>query len=207
MQGNFTYENQNFDTVLEKYEWDNVWWESTNNVTAKRVLYIGDSISCAIRTQATATSGDSILFDGFGTSKALDNPYFKQSVEMFAAQQNHLDAILFNNGLHGWHLSEERYEELYGEFVLFLKEMAGKRPLFIVLTTDDAYNPTRQLRVEERNRAAVRVAKKYDLPVIDLATKAKECACHHIPDGVHFDEEGYRIMAEFIVSQIKDKVL
>lgn len=54
---------------------------------------------------ATEALNGEILFDGFGTSKALDNPYFQQSLHLFAAQEGYRDLVLFNNGLHGWHLS------------------------------------------------------------------------------------------------------
>ena len=51
--GNFTYEREDRKTVLEKYEWDNVWVENTDNNESNRVLYIGDSISCGTRRNAT----------------------------------------------------------------------------------------------------------------------------------------------------------
>ena len=50
----YTYEFENRKTPLETYEWDNVWFEHTENDTDDRVVYIGDSISCATRKVATA---------------------------------------------------------------------------------------------------------------------------------------------------------
>ena len=73
----FTYETNDTSRKLETFEWDNVWWEQTANKTAKRIAYIGDSISCGTRRLITSLSKSEILCDGFGTSKALDNPYFK----------------------------------------------------------------------------------------------------------------------------------
>jgi hypothetical protein len=49
----FTYETSEKLNKLEKYEWDNVWWEQTADKTAKRILYIGDSISCGTRQLIT----------------------------------------------------------------------------------------------------------------------------------------------------------
>ncbi len=113
----FTYEPNGTTAKLERFEWDNVWWEQTDS-HADRVLYIGDSISCGIRRRATEASVNTLLFDGFGTSKALDNPYFQNSVSMFAAQQGKRCAVLFNNGLHGWHLSDDdEYKKLYTQFL------------------------------------------------------------------------------------------
>ena len=68
------------NTELETYEWDNVWFEQANQPDAKRVLYIGDSISCGTRHQATIAAGNKIFFDGIGTSKAVDNQYFKSKL-------------------------------------------------------------------------------------------------------------------------------
>ena len=110
--------------TLETYEWDNTWIEQSNNITSKRVLYIGDSISCGTRTFANRLSKGEILIDGYGTSKALDNPYFFDSLSIFAKLENKRDAVIFNNGLHGWHLGEEEYERLYKEFLDKLAEMS-----------------------------------------------------------------------------------
>ena len=75
-----------------------------------------------------------VLADLFSVLKYLDvfeflllyyffdsvNPYFKPTLELFMKQQNKCDAILFNNGLHGWHLSPEAYEAYYEQMLRFL---------------------------------------------------------------------------------------
>lgn len=103
----FTYQTENHNKY-EGFEWDNAWLDHINDKEAKRVLYIGDSISCGLRSVATALSEEQIRFDGFGTSKSLDNPYFKESIRLFAGQQGKRDVVLFNNGLHGWHLEDKK---------------------------------------------------------------------------------------------------
>ncbi len=200
----FTFE-KNVAAKLETYEWDNVWWEQTANTTAKRVLYIGDSISCGIRRIATEVSGNEILFDGFGTSKGLDNPYFQPTLKLCMGQQARCDAILFNNGLHAWHLSTETYELAFADMVAFLRsQYAG--PIFVVLTTDTPKDPNGQKTVDARNAAARRVAAEIGVGVIDLASKAQEYTALHTDDGVHFTEEGYRKLAAFIVDEIKNEI-
>lgn len=58
---NFTYEYKDIKQKTgncETYEWDSVCVKNTDNLVEKRILYIGDSISCAIRDVANAqTSG------------------------------------------------------------------------------------------------------------------------------------------------------
>ena len=82
----FTYEVEKRTSPLENFEWDNVWWEQMNSGAGKRIVYIGDSISCGTRRIATSVSENKYLFDGFGTSKALDNPYLKPSLALFLDQ-------------------------------------------------------------------------------------------------------------------------
>ena len=44
MEG-FTYQWDERGARLETYEWDNVWWEHTEDRQAPRALIVGDSIS------------------------------------------------------------------------------------------------------------------------------------------------------------------
>ena len=97
----------NTPIVYETYEWDNTWIEHADDSNRKRVLYIGDSISCGTRHIATNLTDCRILFDGFGTSKALDNPYFEDMLRLVAARESRRDAVLFNNGFHGFHLDDK----------------------------------------------------------------------------------------------------
>ena len=197
----FTYEAVNRETRLETYEWDNVWWEQANTTGISRVLYIGDSISCGTRIKATKVAENKILFDGFGTSKALDNPYFADSIRMFAKQQGERVAILFNNGLHGWHLYDEtEYGVYYEKMLNFLLKEFKNTPLFLVLTTH-VTNPERDARVAVRNRVVSDLAKKYHLPTIDFYTITKEHE-DQLTDGVHLTGDGYDLLARKLVENV-----
>lgn len=198
-----TYEFENSTERLETYEWDNVWWEHAKTEGIPRVLYIGDSISYATRRVATGVSGGTIFFDGFGTSKALDNPYFKDSVRMFAKQQRERRVVLFNNGLHGWHLSDKiEYAKYYEDMICFLLDEFKDTPLILLLTTHVA-NPLRDQRVVERNDIVSKLAEKYNLPVIDLYSLTKMHEDMLSQDGVHLEKEGYHLLAEELVKNVK----
>ena len=156
----FTFEFEDRKEKLETWEWDNVMINHTEDTQGKRLLYIGDSISCGTRGVANEKQG--VHFDGFGTSKALDNPYFKPTLSLFARQQGRRDAVLFNNGLHGWHLDDAtEYKEYYEDFVKYLLEEFKGTPIYIVLTTYYS-NEKRVNRVVARNEVALEIAKKYD---------------------------------------------
>ena len=199
----YTYEVENKSTELETYEWDNVWWEQANKNNISRVLYIGDSISCATRRIATSCSGDKILFDGFGTSKALDNPFLFDSIRIFAKQQRYRDAVLFNNGLHGWHLDDDKqYAYHYEKTVKFLLDEFKDTPIVIVLTTSVS-NAEREQRVKRRNEVAAKIAEKYRLSIIDLYSISAKFSEFRIHDGVHFNADGYQKFAEQIICDLK----
>ena len=181
--------------VYERIEWDNTWLEQSENADARRILYIGDSITVGTRGVANAMGGGRVVFDNYGTSKALDNPYFFDSLCLFASQQPSRAAVFFNNGLHGWHLSEEQYEHLYAEMLDHLIEQFPEVPILPMLTTCSTTDSYPNARVEARNAIVSRLADARGLTVIDLYTVA--CANReHIADGVHFDGEGYRALAE-----------
>lgn len=198
----FTYESGVPVTPLETFEWDNVWWDNAPDKNKKRALYIGDSISCAIRREATLATEEQLLFDGFGTSKAVDHPFFERSVSLFAEQQGKREVILFNNGLHGWHLDDEKeYPEYYEKLVRFLqKELSA--PVVIVLTTRVS-DPERIKRVIKRNKAALDIAERTGCKVIDLFSASEQFAEYQAADGVHYIPEGCCLLAEFLVKELK----
>ena len=188
--------------TLETYEWDHVWLEHADDPDAKRVLYIGDSISCRTRHHATAATNGTVLFDGFGTSKAVDNPYFKPAVRLFAAQQGTRRAVIFNNGLHGWHLSDDdEYKTYYEDMVQFLLQEFPDTPLYLVLSTVLA-DKALDARGAVRNQAVREIAAKYDLPLIDLRSASERAFSLLSEDGVHFTEEGYAVLAQEIVDTL-----
>ena len=190
-------------TKLEMFEWDNLWIEHADKEDIKRVLYIGDSISCGVRQVATSISNGEIYFDGFGTSKALDNPYFKDSLHLFALQQGKREVVVFNNGLHGWHLDDEtEYSDNFEEMINFLLEEFKGTPIIIVLSTYIA-NKEDNKRVINRNKVVLKLAEKYNLPYIDYYSVAEDNKLN-LSDGVHFNSEGYNNLATVLVKKVKE---
>lgn len=199
MQG-FTYENNEPRSPLETYEWDNPWWEHTENKTSPRILYIGDSISAGTRPVLNSLCGGKILFDGFATSKAADNPYFKGSLEIYIKQCSKIDAVVFNNGLHGWHLSNEEYKKGYDALLAFLMTLGV--PVYAALSTDLPADEVRAERVRERNAIAADLAKKHGADIIDMYAASLRCKGLYANDNVHFSHEGYTVLANEILDTI-----
>ena len=200
----FTYEFENKKTSLERYEWDNVWWECADELDAERVLYIGDSISCGVRRTATELANNSLLFDGVGTSKAVDNPYFMNLISLFAKQQGSRRVICFNNGLHGWHLEDAiEYKQYYETLLSAILKEFEKTPVLLVLTTS-VLNKEREDRVVTRNNVVKEIAKKYNLPIVDYYSITKGREDLFTEDGVHLSQEGYTLLADCLVRSIKE---
>jgi len=200
--GNITYQEKRNGSRLEKYEWMRIWFEDTEDTNAKRVLYIGDSISEGTYKYATKLSERKIIFNNLATSKAVDNPNFYTFISTFISENDKKDAIIINNGLHGWHLSENEYKEHYQNLIKKIKTDFPNIPLYIVLTTAITQATTCFDRVPLRNAAAEQIAKKEGLKVIDLYSVTNGRTDFFQPDGVHFVEEGYMALASKILESL-----
>lgn len=204
MSNTYTYQEKATSSPREKYEWERIWFEDTYDTDAKRVLYIGDSISNATFPYAAAASDRKILFNNFATSKALDNPFFYPMVKMFVDQNERIDAIIVNNGLHGWHLTEEEYARYYLDFIRKLKADNPQTPIYLVLSTATDESRAYSVRVLPRNEKAVEIAEKEDLGVIDLYSISLKNKNLLSQDGVHFASDGYKLFGAEIVRALSE---
>ena len=197
-----TYEITNTKQTLETYEWDRLWIDHPYDTDARRVLYIGDSISYATRSVLAKQAID-LHWDGFATSKAVDNPFFPDTLRLLHAQAPAPDVLLFNNGLHGWHLEDEtEYAEAYESILCFLLEEWKGAQIGPVLTTCLA-NEERNARVQKRNEAVRAMAERHSLPVLDLYSVSLVNRDKISADGVHFTEQGYERLSDTILDFLK----
>lgn len=200
--------NENGAAVLEIFEWDQTWIEHTEDLTAPRALYIGDSISIPTRVKLNGVFGETLRVDGFASSKAADHPYLIESVRLFTLQQAApYRAVLFNNGLHGWHLDDaEAYPRHYERVITALREIFPAATLLPLLTTPVS-DPARDARVRRRNEAVNGIAAKFGLRTVDLYHSDPALPSYLSADGVHFTDEGYRILATAAADVLSGTVL
>ena len=203
----FTYEEKTKQTPLETYEWDNIWWDHPER-EEKRVLLIGDSISCGYRRMVNDKLQETVFADGFGTSKGIDNPKFLDGLRYMKSQQNRCDLIHINNGLHGWHLSEEEYKNEYRKVLKGIAELYSGVPVVIALTTplwnpDGKKEAERNEIVQKRNEIAVQLAEEFGFAVNDLYTPLENRPDLVSGDGVHLTQEGYDLLADRIADVIR----
>ena len=206
----FTYESGESTRPLETFEWDNIWWEHTENTACRRVLIIGDSISCGYRHVLNQKLAGRFLADGFGTSKAVDNPFLIKALALFIGQMNRVDGIVFNSGLHGWHLSTPSYKTAYRQTIEKLIEKSGGVKPALALTTpvrrgdNLAEFDSRNGMVLERNQAVWEIAGEYGLEVLDYYSLLCDKPQLYTEDGVHLKEEGYDLLAGRCARYVQD---
>lgn len=206
MANTYTYQEKATSSPREKYEWERIWFEDTYDKDAKRVLYVGDSISNATFPYATTASDRKILFNNFATSKGLDNPFYYPLVKMFVDQNERVDAIIVNNGLHGWHLTEDEYAKYYLDFIRKLKADNSQTPIYLVLSTVTDDSRSYSVRVAPRNERAIEIAEKEGLGIIDLYRVSLKNKNLLSPDGVHFTSDGYKLFGEEIVRVLRERI-
>lgn len=202
MSEKFTYEFGECASRLETYEWDNIWWEKPGDLSKKRVLIIGDSISCGYRSFVNEIFNSQVYADGFGTSKAVDSGSYVMALEYMAAQYSSYTAVQFNNGLHGWHLTDEEYKREYIKLLRLIKRLFPEARLITALTTparsreNHAEMSPRTGRILSRNVAAQEAAALIGAEVNDLYSVIEDKPDVYREDGVHLKETGYRLLAE-----------
>lgn len=184
---------------LEKYEWESLWWEEPENKDKTHILYIGDSISRGTTPELNKLS-DTLAVDNFATSKAVDNLHFIKSLAVFAAQDPGYTTVLFNNGLHGFHMTAEEYEAAYEPLFLKVKELFKTAKFYILLSTFTKTDVNEQTVL--RNAAVLRIAKKLGVETVDLYEVSKSNQNTISSDNVHFTPEGYEILAKTILEKM-----
>lgn len=194
-------------SILETIEWTQYWVEDTAR-DRKRVLLIGDSISVGYRSAVHSRIKDRYYVSAISTSKAVDNPNFVKEIDFLAREEEfEYEIVHFNNGLHGFHLSDADYEKGYDAAVKSLRAAFPNARLMLALSTPiaDPEDPSaydeKNAVVLRRNRVVEKIAAKYGLEVNDLYSVADahpECRNPH--DGYHYRQQGYDFLADQIAS-------
>lgn len=161
---------------------------------------IGDSITQGIRETYNDIIGLQWPVDSCTSSKGVDNPLLIPMMRLFVDQEPKVPVLIFNNGLHGWHLDDEtEYAEHYEKTVAFLRNTYHNAPLFLSLCTHLS-DENRDKRCIVRNNVIRTVAEKYGLTVIDLYTVTKNNADLLGRDGVHFTS--YKPLCEEVLKNV-----
>ena len=195
----------------EYTEWSDFWWSHEPDVTKPRVLFIGNSISRGYFPFVSTKLEGKVNCDRYSSSRSVEDPAFFNETKMAMANYHHA-VIHFNNGLHGWHLTNDQYDNGLRKYVKFLKSHKFKDcQLIYSLTTPYPskepgvkLDPQNSQVVIDRNRIALEIMRENNIPVIDLyGLMEPELEKYSSSKGdVHYNKEGYERLAEKISNEI-----
>lgn len=203
----WTYQFKDNKSNYETYEWGNFWIDHANDKNSRRIFYIGDSISGGIRPKLTSLTEERFRIDSFATSMAIDNPFLTEYISLCKKQLDRIcpkiNYLIFNNGLHGWHLNNGDYAYYYEKTADYLLNSFSDSTVIFALTTSVG-DLQRETRVIERNAAAAKIAEKLNIKTADLYTISKRHANLLAADGVHYEEEGSILFAKKLIESINE---
>ncbi len=197
--------------IREDIEWSDFWWSHEPDMAKPKVLFIGNSISRGYYPAVSAKLAGKVNCDRYSTSRSIEDPALCRETKIAMAKYHHA-VIHFNNGLHGWHLTNDQYEKGLRKYVKFLKSNKSKGCVLIYsLTTPfpskdpgQKLDPVKNQVVIDRNRIARKIMEGNSIPVIDLyGLMEPELEKYSGSKGdVHYNKEGYERLAEKISNEI-----
>lgn len=193
----------------ERFEWVHSWCDYTDKTDLPRILLIGDSITYHYYPIVKEMLKGKFYVDYIANSYSIDMPVYGKIIEGFASDSKY-DLIHYNNGLHGFDVSEKRYKKC-------LEKLVGKlsaNAKLVLATSTFIYKkgnevvPLKEAEIiEKRNLAVYSVAGKNGLAVDDLyAVSCKIDKELRRPDGVHYRKGGSRILAEAVCKSIIENI-
>ena len=203
---NITFDTEGkVKTSKEDIEWLRIWCEETND-SLPRVALIGDSITEGyFRLVQKAFEGIARV-DYLATSYSVESEIYKSTVKALIDDSDYA-VVHYNYGLHAYSVNEDRYEKGCREMLAYI----SKRAKTVVGTTTTVLNEDLKTesvhwkdKVRLRNERLLSIAADMGLSVDDLNKVSKDLAGdNRTPDGVHFSENGYQVLAKSVVESIK----
>lgn len=193
--------------IRENIEWTNMRWNDAPDNCRARILLIGDSIVVGHERLLHEIVKDEYCIDSFATAKCVSDIDYMRELDYMLASKDY-DLVIFNNGLHGFDIDDEAYEENLEEAMKDLnkrvKNLAWRTSTPIRDKEDlDKFNSERNPRVIRRNAFAAKVAADLDIPVLDLYTPMEENVEYFAPDAIHYNEQGREVQAQMLAEFIK----
>lgn len=194
--------------IRENIEWTNMRWNDATDNCKARILLIGDSIVVGHERLLHEMVKDEYCIDSFATAKCVSDVDFMKELNYMLAGKDY-DLVIFNNGGHGFDISDEAYEENLEEAMRDLNKRVKKlawRTSTPIRDKEDLnkFNAERNPRTIRRNAFAAKVAAELDIPTLDLYTPMEENIDYFSPDAVHYNEQGKKAQAQMLADFIKE---
>jgi len=211
--GRDTFQSEINTEKLERWEWDDLWFQEANNSSVKRVLFIGDSITRGFRPFINSLlNNENRVADQLATSKAVDNPYFCTLIDYAVAQQPTCDIIHILLGAHGSRIDIAEYEIGFRKIIEHIVISYPQKKILIANYHD--FRKGGQLSefhdknnvYFERGNVACKIAKEYGFDFVDLHSVMDNRTNYtdlYTDDGVHLTDAGYKLLAEKVYECIR----
>lgn len=199
--------------------WEDLEWTGTSLSRPqmnRRIMLIGDSITNGYAPFVDKAFENDYSVGKHTSSKAVDNIYLIKEWELMIHEfgRESIKLIHFNNGIHGiWHLSGDDYRICYDYCIRSLCEMAPNAKIVTALSTPlrksgDKFEYYTKIndRIIRNNDIVRDISAKYGLCVNDLYSVADKKAEYSAYDGTHFNEKGYRALAEQVIDTVKKEL-
>ena len=111
--------------IRENIEWTNMRWNDAPDNCKARILLIGDSIVVGHERLLHETVQDEYCIDSFATAKCVSDVDYMRELDYMLACKDY-DLVIFNNGLHGFDIADEVYEENLEEAMTDLNKRVKK---------------------------------------------------------------------------------
>ena len=194
--------------MKEQFEWIHSWSDEADKQDLLRVALIGDSITYGYQTAVRELLRGKCYVDFLATSYAVDTKMYNFLVETFVAD-NRYDAIHFNHGLHGKHMSAQVYEQKLTDLLHKIEKMSNAKIILATTTAvreenSEEFDVSWTEKVTERNEVE-RIAEKRKYGVDRLHDLSVTMpAQNRSKDGFHYNENGYALFAERVAASVSD---
>lgn len=195
--------------VREKYEWSKFWWNNADDISLRRVLLIGDSISVGYRPVVTELLADKANVDLMANSKGICDTAFKKELKYILGEYSY-QVIHLNNGLHAVRMTDEQYQSSLQDCIETIKLLAPHAKIIWASSTpitkieDSSILDEKNEQVVRRNQIAAEIMKKNSIPVNDLynLVLGKE-SLRLSDDGYHYNDEGRNVQGYAVAQAIQ----
>jgi hypothetical protein len=200
-------------SIYEAKEWTNLWWdEADKDEGLPRVFLVGYSQTYGFYPEVIKNMEKEARITALTTSKNIDNPYLIPEFDHVITQFDlKYDLIHFNNGLHGEHQTDaQAFADCYERMINHILKQYPDSKLTLALSPpcyqgehfSQPHEPWFRM-AKERNEKVIALAEKYNLPVDDLFTPMLEHRDLHVPDGVHYNDEGRALLGQIVSDFIR----
>ena len=197
------------NVAKEDIEWLRIWCEDTNDNSLPHIALIGDSITEGYYQMVKEGLRGVAKVDYLATSYSIASAMYMETVKNFVKDSSY-DVVHYNYGLHAFSVDEETYALRCREMLQFLSERT-KVVVGTITTVFDQSMETEHAewkdKVIARNEKLVAAAEEFHAQINDLNAVCKGLAREdRNPDGVHFQESGYRAFAERVMESVKKQL-